>query len=362
MPFLGFYSLLGSLDAQAPLKVGVAGLTHTHVHWIFNSESEGHIDIVGIAEPNQELAQRYVEQYGLSMDMVYPTLQELLEAKDVEAVTAFGSIFEHLEVVQICAPLGVHVMVEKPLAVSREHAEEMARLARTHKIQLLTNYETTWYPTNHLAYQKVIEEGEIGDIRKIIVRDGHRGPKKIGIDQEFLDWLTDPKLNGGGAVIDFGCYGANLITWLMKGQKPKSVFAMLGQFQAENNPKVDDEATILLDYGSAQGIIQASWNWPIGRKDLEIYGLTGAVYADNKHEFRLRMAEGYDDYVESYQKLPVRPSPQHDPFAYLAAVVRGDLVVSADDLSSLENNLVVVEILEAAIRSAEEGKAIKLDP
>ena len=333
-----------SVSAQnKPLKVGVAGLTHTHVNWIFESEKRGDIEIVGIAESNRDLAQRYAVQHGFSMDKVYPTLQALINAQTPEAVTAFGTIYEHLSVVETCAPLGIHVMVEKPLAVSLEHARKMAELARKHHIELLTNYETTWYPTNHRAYELVKEEGAVGALRKLIVRDGHKGPKKIGVNAEFLEWLTDPELNGGGALMDFGCYGANLMTWLMEGKRPRSVTAVTGQFQGKNNPKVEDEAIILLSYPDAVGIIQASWNWPIGRKDMEIYGLAGVVYSDNRHQLRLRMSEGYDGYSEESFELPEREAPFDDPFSYLKAVIRGTVKPDAFDLSSLENNLVVMD-------------------
>ena len=53
-------------------------------------------------------------------------------------------------------------------------------------------------------------------IRKIVAHDGHQGPKEIDVQPEFLDWLTDPVKNGAGALFDFGCYGANLMTWLME--------------------------------------------------------------------------------------------------------------------------------------------------
>jgi len=173
-----------------PLKVGVIGLTHTHVHWVFGSEPRGDIEIVGIVEPNTELAQRYADQYQFSMTLVYPSIEAMLEKTQPEAVTAFGTIFEHLEVVQAAAPRGIHVMVEKPLAVNMDHAVQMKELANKHRIHLLTNYETTWYPTTHKAYQLAKQQHAIGDIRKIMVQDGHKGPKKIGINKEFLDWLT----------------------------------------------------------------------------------------------------------------------------------------------------------------------------
>lgn len=343
-----------------PVKIGVVGLTHTHVHWIFNSSSNEAFDIVGIVEPNKELARRYSEQYQFSMDIVYNSLIELIQAKKPEAVTAFGSIYDHLNVVKICAPLGIHVMVEKPLAVNLDHAIKMEKMAAENDIYLFTNYETTWYPTNHKAFELVKKDSLIGALRKVIVRDGHKGPKKIGVDKEFLEWLTDPVLNGGGAIIDFGCYGANLLTWLMEGKKPNRVTAITKQMQPENNPKVDDEAIIILDYDTAVAIIQASWNWPMGRKDMEIYGLRGAIYADNRNDLRIRIAEGYDDYKEKHKKLKERQPPYNDPFVYFSAVIRGEIKPKPFDLSSLENNMIVMEILEAAVQSAKLNQTIVL--
>jgi predicted dehydrogenase len=338
-----------------PFRIGIAGLTHSHVHWLLNRAHDGDIEIVGIAEPNRDLAQRLLKQYNLSMDLVHPTLDKMLEQCKPEAVTAFNSIYQHLEVVRACAPRKIHVMVEKPLAVSVEHAREMENLARTNNIQLLTNYETTWYASNYFTYN-VFAEGSLGSIRKIVVHDGHRGPKEIGVNKEFLEWLTDPVQNGGGALMDFGCYGANLITWLMKGQRPSSIVAMTQQIKPHIYPKVDDEATIILKYDNAQCIIQASWNWPYNRKDMEVYGESGFVIADKDGYAIKRTPEAN---LEKAQPKKLN-SPHHDPFAYLAAVVRGEITVKAFDLSSLENNMIVVEILEAAKEASKNGKAVQL--
>jgi len=348
--FIVLISFFG-FSQDEPIKIGVVGLTHTHVHWILGSKDAKDFKIVGIVEPNKDLAKRYLDQYGLSMDLVYDTMEDMINATHPEAVTAFGTIFEHLEVVETCAPKGIHVMVEKPLAVSLEHAKKMKVLAEKYNIHLLTNYETTWYPTNHRA-KMLLDEGTIGDIRKVVVRDGHRGPKKIGVNSEFLDWLTDPVQNGGGAITDFGCYGANLMTWLMDGERPMTVTAVTQQQQPENNPKVDDDATIILTYKNSNATIQASWDWPIGRKDMEIYGLKGAIYADNRHDLRIRKAEGYDGFDETSYRLEEREPPYNDPFSFFSAVVRGKITLKPYDLSSLENNMIVMEILDAAISSA----------
>ncbi len=349
-----------SQNNKAPLKVGIIGLTHTHVHWIFGSEPRGDIEIVGIVEPNKELAQKYADQHKFSMEIVYGSMEEMFEKAKPEAVTAFGTIFEHLEVVEMAAPKGVHVMVEKPLAVNMEHAIKMKALANKHNIHLLTNFETTWYPTTHKAYDLAKKQNAIGSIRKIMVHDGHKGPKKIGVNEEFLDWLIDPIQNGGGAEVDFGCYGVNILTWFMDGKRPNSVTAITQQLQPENNPKVNDESIILLQYDSTVAVIQGSWNWPIGRKDMEIYGLKGVIYADNRNDLRMRISKGYDGFDEEVMKLEERKAPFDDPFALLTAVVRDEVQLEAYDLNSLKNNMLVVEILDAAKKSAELNKTIYL--
>jgi predicted dehydrogenase len=354
LSMLFFSFAIAGIGQQAkPLRIGIAGLTHDHVHGLLSRPHDGTIEIVGIAESNRELAERYLKRYNLPLTLLYSSLEEMLDKCKPEAVCAFNSIYEHLEVVKACAPRKINVMVEKPLAVSLSHAEQMQTLALKYGIQLLTNYETTWYGSNHKAFEML---DSIGDIRKVVVHDGHQGPKEIGVSKEFLDWLTDPVKNGGGAVIDFGCYGANLLTWLMKGEKPLAVFAVTQQIKPDIYPKVDDEATIIVTYPKAQGIIQASWNWPFGRKDMEIYGQHGYMIAD-RNGLKIKTSP---EKKEDYQAVSSSELSYHDPFAYLAAVVHGEITVKPTDLSSLQNNMIVVEILEAAKKSAKEGKMIYL--
>ena len=348
--------MTGQQKDMEPLKVAIIGLTHTHVHWVLGREDLGDIEIIGIVEPNKDLASRYMSQYNRPMEMVYDDMEALMEAVEPEAVFAFGSIFDHLSVVEFFAPRGIHVMVEKPLAVSMAHARRIAQLAKKHNIQVFTNYETTWYPTNHLA-KELLSEGKLGRVRKVVVHDGHQGPIEIGVNQEFLDWLTDPVLNGGGAVTDFGCYGANLLTWLMDGKRPTTVWALTQTNKPDLYPKVDDEATLVLGYEGAQGVIQASWNWSFSRKDMEVYGTKGYALADNRNDIRTRFDESSPDTKQTLAELPY---PYNDPFALFAAQIRGRVKPQEHELSSLENNLIVVEILDAAKASAKSGQAVIL--
>lgn len=357
--FFGFFCFSNLLSAK-PLRIGIAGFTHDHVHQILRRPAKGDVVIVGVAEPNRDLAMRYLKRYNLPESLWYPTLEAMIAATKPEAVCAFNSIYEHKKVVEICAPKGIHVMVEKPLAVSTAHAEIMVRLAQKHKIHLLTNFETTWYASHQAAYNLIHDKNALGAIRKVVVHDGHKGPKEIGCSQEFLSWLTDPIMNGGGAIIDFGCYGANLMTWLMKGERPLTVTAVTQQLKPEIYPKVDDEATIILTYPKAQAIIQASWNWPFDRKDMKIYGQKGYIVCDKFPQMRTRLGDGTTrDALEEKRELTALSAPYDDPFSYFAAVVSGD-IQSEKDLSSLEINQIVVEILEAAVQSAKTGKAVSL--
>ena len=340
---------------QKPLRVVVVGLVHDHVGWILGYQNKKDIDIVGIAEPDRSLAEKYAKRYGYSMDIVYNTMEEAIGKTKPVAVLAFNNIYEHLKVVEYCAPRGIHVMVEKPLAISNDHVTKMLALAKKHNIHLLTNYETTWYGSNAKAYQIIKEDKLIGDIRKMVFHTGHRGPVEIGCSAEFLHWLTDPVLNGGGALIDFGCYGADLATWLMNGETPLTVAAVTQQIKPELYPKVDDEATIILTYKKAQVIIQASWNWPFGRKDMQVYGKTGFVFCKDGTNMQIK-----EDEKKEAQTLmaPALSDDRKDPFVYFANVIRGNIKMNEFDLSSAETNHIVVKILDAARQSAKTGRTI----
>ena len=352
-----FVAPRASAQGSAPLRLGVIGLTHSHVHGLLGRKGRGDVVIVGIAEPNRALARRYAERYGLSMDLVFDSANEMLEKTRPTAVAAFGSTFEHLAAVQAAAPRGIHVMVEKPLAVSLDHARKMKALAERHRIVLIVNYETTWYPTLYRAVE-IVRADSIGPLRKVVVRDGHRGPAKIGgVDPEFLEWLVDPVRNGAGALMDFGCYGANLMTYLMQGARPTSVTAVTQQLQPNDYPRVDDEATIVVTYPSAQAIIQASWNWPIGRKDLELYGTRGYVMTDDRSVMRTRVSESA---AERSETLAERAAPGDDPFSYFKALIEQKVEPGKWEPSSLENNMLVMEILDAARRSARQGRTVGL--
>jgi len=342
--------------AHPPLRVGIVGLVHGHVHgFLGGSLHSPEIQIVGIAEPDPRLLSQAATRYGFERSLLFTDLEEMLQKAHPQAVLVYTNTYDHRRVVEICAQHGVHVMMEKPLAVSLEDALAIEKAAHAGKIQVLVNYETSWYRSNHAAYD-LVHEGTLGDVRKVVIHDGHNGPKEIGVEPEFLAWLTDPKLNGGGALFDFGCYGADLMTWLMNGQRPQTVTAVTQQIKPEIYSKVDDEATIILTYPKAQAIVQASWNWPFGRKDMEVYGQTGYAITVQGNDIRVR--RGGDNTREEQSAAKPVPAPYDNELSYLRAVILDG--AKPDALSSLETNVTVTEILYTARRSAKEGKTIAL--
>ena len=342
-------------QSHPSLRVAIVGLVHGHVHGFLGQyQHRPEIEIVAVVEPDSKLRAAAANRYGFLASQMFADLDDMIAKVHPQAVLVYTNTYDHRRVVEICASRGVHVMMEKPLAVSFEDAFGMQKAAQAGKIHVLVNYETSWYPSNHVAYD-LVHDGSLGEVRKVVVHDGHKGPKEIGVESEFLAWLTDPKLNGGGALFDFGCYGADLMTWLMDGQRPQAVTAVTQQIKPEIYPRVDDEATIVLTYPKAQAIIQASWNWPIDRKDMEVYGQTGQAITVKRDHIRVHRA-GEDQ--EQQLTAKTIPAPYDDELAYLRAVILDG--AKEDALSSLDTNVTVTEILDAARRSAAEGKTIHL--
>ena len=346
----------GALLSEAPLRVAIVGLEHGHVEGFLSAlPQHSDVELVGIADSDPALFAKYRSKYSLAESLFYRSEADMIEKTHPQAVLVYTSIGEHRHAIEIAAQYGVSVMVEKPLTISLEDALAIRDTAHHYKIHVLVNYETTWYASNKAAYDE-LQSGRLGAIRRIVIHDGHQGPKEIGVPPEFLDFLTDPAQNGAGALYDFGCYGADLATWLMHGESPLTVTAVLNHDKPGIYSRVDDDATVVLGYPHAQAVIQASWNWPFGRKDMEVYGAAGYAITVAADKMRLRHEHDSDERLTTASSLS---SPYNNSLSYLAAVVRGQLEPRGD-LTALDTNIVVMQILDAARESAREGKTVQL--
>jgi predicted dehydrogenase len=339
----------------APLRVAIIGLVHGHVEGFLSSlPQHKNVALVGIADPDPALSAKYAKQFSLPQSLFFTNADEMINASHPQALLVYTSVAGHRQAIETAARHGIPVMVEKPLTISLDDALAIRKTAREHHIHVLVNYVTTWYASNHAAYDEA-ESGRLGEIRRIVAHNGHEGPKEIGVGPKFLNWLTDPAQNGAGALYDFGCYGADLTTWLMHGEAPLTVTAIVNHDKPQIYPNVDDDATIVLAYPHAQAVLQASWNWPFSRTDLEVYGATGFALTVGTDKLRLRKQHDGDETITA----PALTPPQDNSLDYLAAVLNGQ-IESKGDLTALDTNVVVMQILDAARTSARTGKSIKL--
>jgi predicted dehydrogenase len=349
---------------SSPMKIGIIRLVHGHVESFLQGGAltpaggilnRPDVQLVGIVEPDQKLFDSYAQRHHLPATLHFRSIQEMVSQSHPRAVLVFTAPSEHRRVIEECAALGVHVMVEKPLAISYKDALAIEDAAKRGKIHVLVNLETSWYASNTEAFH-LLKEGALGPIVRTVVRDGHQGPQQIAVPPEFLAFLVDPKQNGAGALFDFGCYGANLMTWLMSGEAPLTVSAVTKHLQPDLYPQVDDEADIILNYKNAVSILQASWNWPFALKQMDVYGRTGYAKAIDSERIEVRTAGDPEGKMLKGRSLA---APYDDPLHYLAAVLNGD-IQEGDSLSSLKNNMTVSEILDAARQSAQTGKSVSL--
>ena len=346
---------LVAAQTESPLRVAIAGLDHGHVDGFFRAlQKRKDVEIVGVFDPDPGLHKKYGDLYKIPADLFFADLAAMLDKVKPEAVATFTNTFDHPMVVEACASRKIPVMMEKPLAVSMDHARAIQKAAASSGIPVIVNFETTWYRSHAEMYNLIKEQKAMGDVRKMVAMDGHQGPKEINVPPEFFGWLSDPVKNGAGALFDFGCYGANLMTWMMDNQRPLRVTAMTQQIKPEIYPRVDDEATVLVEYPRAQGIIQGSWNWPFARKDFEVYAQRGYANAVGGNSLRVRLP----GQLEESRTPAVLAPDERDSVSYLIAVARGRRKPAG--LSSLENNMIVTEILTAARESAKTGKSVPI--
>lgn len=350
-----------SASAQQPARVAIVGLTHGHVRgFLHNLPNHHEITLVGISEPDASLRAKYEKLYNFDSKLFFADEKAMLAATHPQAILVYTAPAGHLAAIEVAAPMHIAAMVEKPLATTVPDALAIQKLSQQNNVPVLTNYETTWYASN-IAAAGMLAEGKVGDLRKLVFHDGHKGPKEIGVDPEFLSFLSDARQNGGGALFDFGCYGIDLATWMMHGQLPTSVTAITEQIKPQIYPHVDDESVILLSYPHADAVIQGSWNWPFDRKDMEIYGATGyidTVYVSSAvtDHLRLRLPGEKEEHTAT---APALASPQNDSLNYLVAVLNGSLKPE-HDLTALDTNVAVVRILAAARESATTHRTVNL--
>jgi len=338
--------------AAQEYKIAVIGLVHSHVWGQLPAMLKGDpAKLVGIAETIPDLIEE-AKKRGAASVPFYSDYRKLLDEARPDIVWAFVENNRHLEIVAACAPRKIHVIFEKPLASTHRDALAIQKLARKHSIEVMTNYQMAWWPSQYAAKAEV-DAGAVGPVWRVRGIVGHGGPGSGGTGKYFFDWLTDPEKNGAGALMDFGCYNALWALWYLG--RPQSVYAHSNQLRPETFPKVEDNSTVILSYKNGVAILEGSWDLPRGFQDLELFGLKGSVYMrSGSVEVRAGRTEP--------RQVPLQPlAPERSaPIAYLVHCLRDKKPV--EGLVAIDINVAVNEIIEAAKQSIKSGKAVPLPP
>lgn len=355
---LGLVSNLNAAsNSPDKTRLAIVGLDHDHVWGILKDiANEPDAELVAISETQEVLVDRAKQRVPATVKF-YTDYKRMLDEVKPDAVIATTANDRHLDILRECAARHIHYSTEKPMATNAANAREMERLAESAHIKLMVNYWNAWVAPTHALHRRV-QDGQIGPVQKLIVEYGHSGPKEIGVSPQFAGWLYDPVKNGGGAIMDFGCYGAEWAVWL-KGL-PTKVYATTRKLKTEQHNLVDDDATIILDYADGTAILQASWDWPYGMERVYAFGPKGSLLA-TKDELFLRTPN--DDSRQSGldgQKIPMEPLSAKDsnPVAYFVNAIRKDLQI--DGPVSARLNVQVLQILDAARKSIRTGKVEEL--
>jgi predicted dehydrogenase len=336
-----------------PYRIGVLGLTHDHV-WgnlqDLHASDEG--VLVAAADPNGPLLEQVQQQFGCT---TYNEYDALLEREQLDAVYIFSDNAAGAGLTEKAAAKGLHVMIEKPMAADVAGADRMLAAARRAGVRLMVNWPFAWWPQMQKALA-MAAGGDIGDVWQVKYRAAHAGPKELGCSTYFCDWLFDAARNGGGALIDYGCYGALLARRLLG--VPSRVTAVAGRVVKEDIT-VEDNAVIVMSYANAIAISEGSWS-QIGNLTsyvTAIHGTQGTLLIEPRVGGRLLLAT--DEHPDGAE-VEVPPALPHfrNATAHFLHCLR-----SGSEFFTLCNDRVgrdAQEILTAGLISAREGRHVSL--
>ena len=359
-------------------RVGVVGFAHMHVNELVERlAATGRCDFVGVADTQPATPTLTTVEGSRRANLaralqapgeprVHDDWRAMLDGERFDILVFCPEISQHADVAETAAARGIHLLTEKPLAGSLADADRMAAAASRAGVALVTNWPITWRPAVRRA-KAIVESGEIGEAVQFRWRNMaslgplahgslHPGATTIGLVSEAekaTEWWHQ-KAAGGGALLDYCCYGACLAAWMVG--LPVEVRAMATNLMSPGD--AEDNATLLLRFARAVGTIEASWtsfhngvpNGPI------VMGTHGTLVVDgpNVLVFKERGAVT-PSRVEQGDALPVgRATIGEETLHHLET---GEALHPTLDVTL---NRQAVAILDAGRRAADSGAAVLL--
>lgn len=225
--------------------------------------------VAGFYDTVPAMAQKRAAEFSAK---AYATLEEMFADKDVAAVSICTPSGLHLEPAVQAAKAGKHVMVEKPMEVTADRADQIIAACRQAGVVLGAIFPRRFQESSRLI-KATIERGRFG---RILLADV---AIKWYRSQEYYDqggWRGTWKLDGGGALMNQGIHGIDLLQWLMGGVVEVSAMtATLGHERIE----VEDVAVASVKFANgALGAVEGTTgSWPGAKIKIEIGGMNGSV-------------------------------------------------------------------------------------
>jgi len=300
-------------------NVVIAGLSHDHVwgeldHW----NNLPNVTLVGVAESDTRLVSRFSGLFPqvpvfATTDEMYASLSGVANITQIAAPNA-----HHATLALQAFANGCHVITEKPMASTLEDADRMLAASISSGLSLMVNWPTAWSPLFQ-RFHSIIQAGDIGTVHYIRYRSAHNGPREIGCDPSFVEWLYDEKLNGAGAFMDYCCYGAAIAAYHLG--LPDEVTGLRGRL-AKDYDICDDNAVVTMKYQKAIAVAEASWSQVTGYfgGNPVAYGSTAAVGIERG---KVLLLHGKDSFTE-VDSLPTQYPNQSGPQHFIHHLTTGD--------------------------------------
>jgi predicted dehydrogenase len=334
-------------------RIGILGLTHDHIWGNLDELSAiDNAELVAVADPNQPLLAKAEDAHGCT---TYADHEEMLDHETLDGVYIYSDNASGAELAVLAAERGLHAMVEKPMAATYAGAQRMMAAAKKNDTRLMINWPFAWWPSLQKAVLMALD-GQIGDVWQVRYRAAHAGPKELGCSTYFCDWLFDPKRNGGGAMMDYCCYGALLARVLMG--VPKKVYGTTGNFQKKDLP-VEDNGTIVMSYESGSAISEGSWTQGdnISSYTPYIFGSEATLMVEPRNNGKLIRADAANP-LGIVLDTPEPPAQLQSATAHFlwGLETQGDYFAMCDPAQACDAQ----QILEAGFKSASSGAEVKL--
>jgi predicted dehydrogenase len=313
-------------------------------HW----QSLDNVEIVAVGDSSPRLRQKALDA-GIATS--YESWRELLESCELDIVQAASDNATGAAIVELAMSKGAHVISEKPMAATLDQANQMVASSKRYDRLLMINWPHIWDPA-YQEWERQVLAGAVGRVLHVKRRNAHNGPREIGCDPAFYEWLYDAERNGAGALMDYCCYGA-VICAVVLGL-PKSAVGMRAVLAKEYSVP-DDNAVILMQYEQAFGQTEASWTevahapgpYTIAYGTEGVCSLVGGDVVLSK--------PGQEPFNLELKPLeaPLRSGPEY----FVHCLETG---CNPFGCCSMEASHVAQGILEAGLRSANRGIRITL--